>query len=66
MLNKRMDKLAKQIVIASNNAISYDAARQRVETYYHLKRKHPIRFFGEHLSLDSIAKIMANGMLGRV
>ena len=66
MFTKKMDKLAKKIVIASDNAISYDSAKKRVKTYYGIKRRHPFMFWGEHLSLDSIAKNMANGMLKRI
>ena len=62
MFKKKMERLAKQIVIASDNTISYNAAIKRAETYYQLKKKYPIKFLGEHLNLDNIARIMVRGM----
>ncbi len=59
----KIEKLAQNIVIASNDMISYDDARQRAKTYYKLKRKHPFKFVGEHLNIENIAKNMVNGML---
>ncbi len=64
-MSKKKELLAHKIVIASNNQVPLDKARERVSNYYTMKRKHLFQLFEEYWNQDNLAKIIAEGMLSQ-